>query len=385
MRRAAEATCVALTFFSLFLACGCGEGAEEDHTPTLPPKPTEVDESHPLFDHLPPGFPPPYLPPGSVTTREAIELGRHLFYDTRLSRNETQSCASCHKQELAFTDGLPVSLGSTGQKTPKNSMGLANVAYAASLTWAHPLLGTLERQALIPMFGDDPVELGLRTEEEIVERLGAVERYQELFRAAFPEDEAPITLEHVTAALAAFQRTLLSGNSPFDRWIFQGEKDALSAEAKRGYALLNGHPFECSHCHVDFNLTDAVYYEGKPSWDTLFHNNGLYDLDGQGAYPEKNRGVMDITGKPADMGRFRAPSLRNVAVTAPYMHDGSLATLDDVLDHYARGGTRSPLQSPLLQGFELSDEDRAAMHAFFESLTDEEFLKNPAFSSPWPQ
>lgn len=350
------------------------------------PEPPD-DSSAPLpLEPLPVGFPEMVLPDDSpVLTPELVELGRHLFYDKNLSRNRIVSCATCHKQELAFTDGLATSTGSTGAQTQRNSMSLVNVAYASTLTWSNPLLFTLEQQALIPLFATDPVEMGLRDEAMMLERLVENERYQALFEAAYPDEDEPITLANSIGALAGFQRNLISANSPFDRWLLQGDVGAINDDAKRGYALFSGHPFECTHCHVDFNLTDASFYEGKPTRTAPFHNNGLYDLDGEGAYPEPNLGIMSVTGDPKDMGRFKAPSLRNVAVTAPYMHDGSLSTLDDVLDHYSGGGARSVLQSALITGFELTKEDRKAMHAFFESLTDQGLLKNPAFGDPWPR
>ncbi|HEX6276907.1 MAG TPA: MbnH family di-heme enzyme [Polyangiaceae bacterium] len=351
----------------------------------------------PLYDwKLPKGFPTPVVPAENPMSEAKVELGRHLFYDQRLSGNQTQACASCHRQELAFSDAGRVPLGSTGIAHPRNSMGLANVAYAATLTWGNPLLFTLESQALVPMFGTEPVELGLNGREaELLERLRAAPRYPELFAAAYPNDDEPFTLANVTRALASFQRSLLSGNSPFDRATYHGETDALSDSAKRGRVLFNSEKLECFHCHVGFNLQDSVNFVGKAFLETPFHNTALYNVDGQGAYPAPNTGIFELTGRPADMGRFRVPTLRNVAVTAPYMHDGSIDTLDAVLDHYAAGGrtvpsgpnagngSASPLKSPFMVGFTLTAEERADVLAFLESLTDQDFLKNPRFSDPW--
>jgi cytochrome c peroxidase len=163
----------------------------------------------------------------------------------------------------------------------------------------------------------------------------------------------------------------------------------------RGYDLFNGHPFECFHCHGTFNFNDSIAYVGNEGTSPIFHNTGLYNIDGNGAYPEPNTGVHEITGLAADMGSFRAPTLRNIAVTAPYMHDGSIATLSEVLDHYAAGGrhlsdgpfagqgSSNPLKSNLLTGFELSEQARADAIAFLESLTDEAFLSDPRFGNPW--
>jgi cytochrome c peroxidase len=176
-----------------------------------------------------------------------------------------------------------------------------------------------------------------------------------------------------------------------------GERAAISDSARRGYELFSSERLECFHCHAGFALTDHVNYEGKAFFDDPFHNTGLYNVDGQGAYPEPNTGVLSVTGRERDMGRFKAPTLRNIAVTAPYMHDGSIASLDAVLDHYAAGGrtlsegehagvgSASPLKSNLIQGFTLSDSERADVLAFLHSLTDEGFLTDARFADPWPR
>ena len=348
-------------------------------------------DAGPGFDwRLPKGFPTPTVPADNPMTAEKVELGRRLFYDVRLSKNRTQACASCHEQRRAFTDGRPVGIGSTGEAHPRNAQGLANVAYVPTLTWANPLLTTLERQALLPLLGEHPVELGFAgAETELFERLATEADYAERFARAFPDEAPAISLVTITRALAAFQRTLLSGNSPYDRWV-NGDASALSDSAKRGLELFNSEALECYHCHAGFNFSDSVSHAGTAAPETPFHNTGLYNLDGNGAYPAGNAGLFDVTGRPGDMGRFRAPSLRNLTVTAPYMHDGSIATLRDVITHYAQGGRSkrltgalSPLQSDLVRGFTLSAQETDDLLAFLESLTDDEFLSNPAFSSPF--
>jgi len=356
---------------------------------------TGDDPTEPWQWDLPPGFPEPFVPADNPMSAAKVELGRHLFYDTRMSGSGTYACATCHLQELAFTDGLANAVGETGQVHRRSAMSLVNVAYDSSLTWAHPLLLELERQALVPMFGDDPIELGLDSEDELVAALASEPLYAELFAAAFPDDPEPLTAAHVVHALSAFQRTMISGRSPFDRWFFEGDETAISESAVRGYELFNGHPFECFHCHVGFNLSDAVYWDGAPALELVFHNTGLYNVDGMGGYPPEDIGLMEITLDPADMGKFRVPSLRNIAVTAPYMHDGTIATLTEVLDHYAAGGrtitegphagvgSESPLKDSFVGGFEMTDEQRDDVIAFLESLTDDEFLTNPALADPW--
>ena len=339
-------------------------------------------------------------------TEEKVELGRHLFYDTRLSGNQTQSCASCHLQELAFTDGRARAVGSTGERHHRSSMSLANVAYASRLTWAHPHLDRLEDQALAPMFGDLPVELGLGDAELLTERLASDPLYPELFSDAF-EDEPQksarartdgagaelITLDNVLKALATFERTLISGSAPYDRFL-AGEAEALSEAAQRGMKLFLSERLECFHCHGGFLFSDSVSHAGLPEPERAFHNNGLYNVDGEGGYPQSDQGIFELTGRDGDMGKFKAPTLRNIAVTAPYMHDGSIATLEEVLRHYENGGRTttqaepdgadSPLKDELVGGFILSDSERSDLLEFLHSLTDQQFLTDERFADPRP-
>lgn len=330
-----------------------------------------------------------------------VQLGRRLFYDERLSGNQTQACASCHEQRLAFTDGRAHSVGSTGQPHPRGALSLANVAYSASLTWANPLfaMGVLpepiERQSQLPMYGDSPVELGLMSLSQIEQRLLAVPDYVDWFTQAFPNQERPVTAQNIGRALAAFERTLLSGDAPFDRYLRAGDESALSVSAKRGYALFTSERLACSRCHGGFNLSDHVHADGEPSLTLPYHNTGLYNVDAQGSYPAPNTGLYDVTQDPNDMGKFKAPTLRNIAITAPYMHDGSIASLDEVLDHYAAGGrsiasgpdrgvgAENPHKDPLVHGFVLAEHERADLLEFLNSLTDRTFLEDPAFSDPW--
>ena len=356
---------------------------------------TQVGEEYAWLE-LPPGFPLPAIPDDNPLTPEKAELGRHLFYDTRLSANQTMSCASCHLQELAFTDGRPQGIGSTGEVHPRSSMSLVNVGYLSTLTWSNPLMTSLEYQALLPIFGRSPVELGMADQEdELLRRLGESE-YADLFEQAFPGETPAISLLHITQALASFQRTIISGNSPFDRYM-QGDVEALSPSALRGLELFFSERAECFHCHGGFTFTDSVDHAGVGQAARPFHNTGLYNVDGEGAYPENNQGILEVTGLAEDMGAFRAPTLRNIAVTAPYMHDGSIADLNAVLDHYAAGGrtisegeyagvgSESPFKSPLVRGFVLSESERADLIAFLESLTDETLLTDPRFSNPFAE
>ena len=340
---------------------------------------------------LPANFPRPNVPVANPMSIEKVALGRHLFYDKRLSVNETQSCASCHKQELAFADERAVGLGATGQPHTRGSMSLANVAYSPTLTWSNPVMLELERQLQVPLFGDNPVELGMRSQEDVLKRLRGVPRYQELFAAAYPGEAEPITMINVARAIATFERTLLSGNAAYDRYL-AGDASALSDSAKRGMVFVTSnedHRFECNHCHGGFNFSDHVTYESGPEFgaNPPYHQTGLYDLDGNGAYPPPNTGIHDVSQKPDDMGKFKAPTLRNIALTAPYMHDGSIKTLSEVLDHYSKGGRarNAARTDQFVQPFEITAQEKADIIAFLESLTDQQFITDPKLADPWPQ
>lgn len=334
---------------------------------------------------LPPGFPEPHVPEDNPMTAAKVELGRHLFYDERLSYNETMSCGTCHEQARAFTDGKVTPLGSTGHVLPRNGMSLTNVAFLSVYTWANPKLGTLEEQALVPMFADYPLELGMQQDTPaILRRFADDPDYQELFAAAFPDDDDPFTVERIVQALASFQRTLISGDSAYDRFVYRGDKTAMSESAQRGMALFFSETGECYHCHAGPNFSTSFRSAGTEAGPPDFQNNGLYNLDGAGAYPPGNGGLYEFTGDRRDQGKFRVPTLRNVAVTAPYMHDGSIATLDEVLDHYVRGGrARSERVSSSIQPLALTADERKDLIAFLQSLTDEEALADPRWSDPW--
>ena len=342
---------------------------------------------------LPGWVPRPVVPADNPMTAEKVTLGRFLFYDKRFSQNGQMACATCHEQKQAFAEKRAVAIGVTLEKHPRNSMSLANVAYVPRLTWANPLLHSLEQQALIPLFGETPVEMGLAGKEDALTRLLKRDpRYEKLFKAAFPNEPGPYTLAHLTRALASFQRSLVSFDSPYDRYRYGGQARAISRSAKRGEKLFFSEKFECFHCHGGINFSDSVKHAKLGFEEVSFHNTGLYNLDGKGAYPAHNRGIMELTLKPEDMGRFRAPTLRNIALTAPYMHDGSITTLDSVLDHYAaggraaqkaHGGAANPLRSEFVKGFTLSATERADLLAFLNSLTDARFVTNPAHADPF--
>jgi cytochrome c peroxidase len=331
--------------------------------------------------NLPKGFPKPYVPADNPMSEGKAELGRYLFYDTRLSVNGKSSCATCHKHELAFTDGRAVGLGTTGESHTRGSMSLVNVAWSASLTWGNPEMKSLEEQALLPMFGEHPVELGLK-EGVYFSKLGSDAKYRELFASAFPDQSEAerVTTANITRAIASFERSIVSARSPYDRYHYGGEDKAVSDAAKRGEILFFNQHLSCFRCHGGFNFTDATVSERNPGRAIEFHNTALYKT-----YEAPNTGIAEFTKKPEDAGKFKAPTLRNIALTAPYMHDGSIPTLEAVLDHYSAGGRahENPNKDPLVGGFTLTPQERADLVEFLKSLTDEALIHDQRFSDPW--
>jgi cytochrome c peroxidase len=313
-----------------------------------------------------------------------VELGRHLFYDRRLSGSGRFACASCHRPELAFSDGRARAVGAAGDSHPRSSMTLTNVVYNASFGWTDPGLRSLEAQAAVPLFNDEPVELGVAgAEARVLSRLRAARDYARRFSDSFPGEAGPISLANVRRALAAFERTLLSGGSAYDRLVYQDDRGALGAKARDGMRLFFSERVGCARCHGGFNFALPVAYRHDPSPIPRFENNGLAMFSGDAIPAPSDRGVWTHTRAAVDRGRFRIPTLRNVAVTAPYMHDGRLATLAEVLNHYARGGHNSPTRSSRVETLALGSAERAAIVAFLESLTDTRFLADPRHADPF--
>jgi cytochrome c peroxidase len=300
------------------------------------------------FDwHLPRGFPLP-IAGANRQTREKFELGRKLFYDRRLSLNGSQSCADCHQQRLAFTDGRPRAIGSTGQQHARNAMTLTNAAYNATYTWDSTRIRTLEQQALVPMLNEHPIELGVKNHErDILARLEREAMYVQMFRRAFRDERRPMSIGNVAKALAAFERALISGHSPYDRLVYGGEETALSPAAWRGMRLFFSSRAGCSACHQGFNFSGDVRYAGKRDGPPRLVSNGVTS------------------------GKFRVPTLRNVALTGPYMHDGSIATLAEVVERYSNARTLG-----------LTDAEKSDLLAFLDSLTDTQFVTDTRFGPP---
>ena len=386
MLRLSVSSALAGALVGLLGLSGCGGGASSGASAAISTTWTLA---------LPGGFPVPAVPADNPMSEAKVDLGRHLFYDKRLSGNGTQACAGCHFQDKAFTDGFAVSKGSTGEFTARNSQPLGNVAYHPTLTWANPSLVVLERQMEVPLFGENPVEMGITDSNKlaVLQRFADATLYAPKFAAAYPGQANPVTWGNIINAIATFQRALISGNSKYDQAIVG--KAVFSATEQRGKDLFFGAEAGCTQCHSGFNFNDQVIDANPQAVKKPFHNIGLYNVGGTGAYPEPNRGVMELSGLFKDMGAFRAPSLRNVEVTAPYMHDGSVVTLEEVLDIivaggrtistgvYAGDGRQNPHKSPLVKPLALSEQDKTDLIAFLKTLTDHEFLSNPQLSDPF--
>lgn len=307
----------------------------------------------PVLWQVPQGFPVPPVPADNMPTHARWVLGKKLFFDPVMSRDRTVSCASCHLPAFSFSDTVAFSKGVEGRTGTRNAPSLANVAY-------HPYLmreggvPTLEMQVAVPVqehheLDDNLVLIGERLREDSL--------YVRMAREAYDRDPDPYV---ITRAIAVFERSLLSGDSPYDRYV-AGHSGALSASQRRGMALFFSARTQCAGCHGGFNFT---YYS--------FSNNGLYV-----AYDDPGR--YRLTGLEDDRALFKTPSLRNVAVTAPYMHDGSIPDLRAVVEHYRAGGAGHPRQDSSVRPLDLSDEEAGDLVAFLHALTDDSFLQNPLF------
>ncbi len=317
------------------------------------------------------------IPDDNPMTEAGIDLGRHLFFDKRLSKNNQVSCATCHQPAKAFTDGLAVSVGIDGRTTTRNAMSLVNLLWVDRFFW-DGRANSLEEQALQPI--QDEREMGL-TLTELVTKIEAIPAYQDKFKAAF--GSATISPDRVAKALAQFQRSLISAGTRYDQ-IARGEVQATERE-RRAIDLFFTHPEpaapiplrggNCGDCHGS-NLTTL----------NTFHNNGLDVIP-------NDLGLGAITGRATDHGKMRAPSLRNIALTAPYMHDGRFKTLQEVLDHYNEHIQPTANLDPLItaasneirgKSLALTPKEKEDIIFFLQMLTDSSFVNNPAFQNPWP-
>lgn len=326
-----------VAFIALLASC------QKDNA--IPDKPYELN--------LPEGFPAPSIPDDNQLTEARVVLGRKLFYDPILSSDYTVSCASCHAQSIAFSDDVAISEGVNGKLGFRNAPSLTNVGYSTTF-FRDGGSPSLRLQAIAPISDSTEMNLSLA---EAIERLTAHPEYPALFKAAYGDANNP----PLTRALEAFQYTLISGNSAFDQYYYQGKDNALTASQKRGWILFNSNELKCTKCHSGFNFTNNA-----------FENNGLYEN-----YADIGR--ARVSSNNTDIGKFKVPTLRNVGLTAPYMHNGSLVSLEDVIAHYASGGSDHENKSPHITGFELTETEKTDLINFLHSLTDWEFINDPKF------
>lgn len=348
--------------------------------PECPPDATDREITGPSINtpyalEVPDFMPAPILNPDNPLTEEGIELGRRLFYDPILSVDSTISCASCHRQELAFTDGRALPLGVEGRMVNRSAMSLVNLAFNPNgFNWDGSAVQLWE-QALHPV--ENVLEMD-ESWENVLKKLRRHPDYPQRFRAAFGVDRtSEITREMAAKAIAQFERTIISADSHFDRVVYQNtefftEEEQLGADSLffvEDVPLGVLHP-GCGHCH------------NQPSFgNNRFSNNGIEDVADLEDFPDL--GLGGVTGSRFDNGKFRAPTLRNIALTAPYMHDGRFATLEEVLDSYAAGGHGVENEDPNITGFPLSDRERAALLAFLRSLTDQTLMTDERYSNPF--
>jgi cytochrome c peroxidase len=318
---------------------------------------------------VPVGFIQPSIPADNPMTVEGVELGRQLFYDPILSKNSVQSCANCHVQSFGFTDdGLQYSTGVDGLQGNRNAMALINLAWGTSFFW-DGRAASLEHQIFGPV--TNPLEMNISW-AEAEGKLNASADYKHLFKEAFNIDQ--IDSIHVSKAIAQFLRSMVSGNSKFDKFV--REEVNLTTSELNGLTIYNTEKGDCFHCHT---LTSGL------ATDNTFKNNALDDDASM-----VDLGRMDVTGMASDKGKFKVPTLRNIELTAPYMHDGRFATLEDVVDHYDQGGVSSSTVDPLMKhvagsanpGLNLTAQDKLDLIAFLRTLTDPDFINNAAYSHP---
>lgn len=306
---------------------------------------------------IPEGFPEPIFPLDNEFTKARWELGKKLFYDPILSRDSSISCASCHLAENAFSDNVDFSLGVEETIGTRNSPTLANVAYHPYYT-REGGIPTLEMQILVPIQEHNEFDFNVVL---IVEKLQKDSSYQQMARATYDRGEMDAFV--LTRAISTFERSLISGNSRYDQYFFQNNNNILTDSEIRGLDLFFGEKTGCSNCHNDFNFTNYA-----------FENNGLYD-----DYSDPGR--FRLTGDENDRAKFKVPTLRNIELTAPYMHDGSMNSLEEIILHYETGGKNHPNKSELLQPFTLTETERNELILFLKTLTDEAFINNPLFKN----
>ena len=304
--------------------------------------------------NIPMGFPLINFPADNTFTEERWTLGKQLFYDKQLSNSNTISCASCHKQSVAFSDDVALSIGDNNTTGTSNAPTLANVAYHPYYTRAGGV-PTLEMQILVPIQEHNEFNTNMI---DVIEKLKHNKSYIQQSKSAYNRELDAFV---ITRALANFERSLISGNSRFDDYIYKGNTSALTQSEQNGYTLFNSSKTNCISCHSGYNFTNYA-----------FENNGLYEN-----YADSGR--MRLTQLPEDRAKFKVPTLRNIALTAPYMHNGSIHTLTEVIEHYANGGKNHINKSSLIKPLTLTTQEKQDLVNFLHSLTDNTFIQNKNF------
>ncbi len=323
---------------------------------------------------------PVYLDSQNTFSIAKATLGRYLFYDRRLSVNNTKACASCHAQQFAFTDSYSRSIGSMGDLHQRNSKPLVNIIFEKYLTSADSTLHFPEYQLHNPMFNTDPIEMGWAGNEKmIIERIKKVALYDSLFKVAFPSQTA-FTIKNIQFAISSFVKTITSFNSPYDRFLYQNDSTALSPSQKKGMVLFNSSKLNCSFCHGGPNFS-------KPSLQNhnYYFNTGIL----KSAQLPIDSGLYVCTKKPMDIGAFKVPTLRNLAFTAPYFHNGSVHSLYDVIAMYEGASSSQPndtlQKNQFISGFKLTSQERDDLVAFLLSLSDSSVIVNPQYANPFSE
>ena len=327
------------------------------------------------------------LPSNNKTNNTILyqqQLGQYLFFETQLSFNNTKSCASCHSPQFAFTDGYRTSITSMGENVLHNAPSLINAFYLKKYDWANPTATSLLAQIKRPLYNHQPTELGLNKHiNELQLFFKNDSLYSTLFKQAFPNEDSLFTLKQIENAIVAYEKILVSTQSNFD-------KNNLSNEAKKGLKLFFSKRLNCASCHPPPYFTLATLTNNI---DSVYANNGLYNVANENKYPTNDNGIYSFTKNKKDDGKFKIPSLRNVQLTAPYMHDGSVATIDEVIDIYARGGRNidygnykgdgklNQNKSQMITGFTLTKEEKSDLINFLTSLTDSAIFYKQLFKN----
>lgn len=325
----------------LFVTISCG-------------KDSVLESNEEQIMYTPIGFPKISAPAGNEYTASRWELGKALFYETALSKNGKISCASCHNPKSAFSDNIALSIGDNNAIGRSNSPALTNVAFQPYYTRAGGV-STLEMQVLVPIQEHDELNTNI---VDVAIQLKSNPNYAAAAIEGYGRELDPYV---IVRAIANFERSFISGNSTYDKYEFQGKKSALNSEQLNGLKLFFSEKTNCSQCHSGFNFSNYA-----------FENNGLYE-----AYADSGR--MRLTRLETDRARFKIPTLRNVELTAPYMHDGSLQTLEEVVTHYNAGGKEHPNKSSLIRPLGLNQKEQTELVSFLKSLTDTEFVTNKNF------